>query len=95
MTIKEQTKANTRSETFEKHNQYGGHAIAELRKAFEQVEDPEDWRGPISSLVEVADLDLVMTAISYFTGTEAVVEGFSDELRRVTSEGYRLGPCGP
>lgn len=67
-----------------------------LKKAFEMVENKDDWKAPIKAMVSDADLNDVIEAIRFYTATEPVVTtmfafpGFS----LVTSCGYRLGPAG-
>ena len=73
----------------------------EARRYFELVENPTHWKDPIDAVVSEEDLDGVLYAITFFTGTIPNFEPFkygngrvSPNKFRVTSEGYRLGPCG-
>ena len=49
----------------------GGHTIAQLRAAFEDVADDDNWKGPIRSTCDPEDMEIVGEAIQFFTGSVA------------------------
>ena len=79
----------------------GEFLVADLHKAFNLVIDPEDWRGAIDAVIPAIEAPITTQAITFYTGTvakETPVDpptGFDGEFVRVTSVGYRNGPCGP
>lgn len=78
-----------------------GYLVGDLRRSFERHQVPGDWKAPIDTTVEGSlALNELVTAIMYFTATEAKVErvdggGARQPVYHVTSIGYRLGPAGP
>lgn len=66
---------------------------AKMVRAFERVEDPSHWKGPVSGLVTAADLVDVEEAVAYFTATVAKVTPTSHGWFRVTAAGYWAGPA--
>lgn len=69
--------------------------LADLyRKAFDQVCDPADWRGPINCVVPWRLANLYMQAIEFMTGVAPECSREGDEWARLRCCGYRLGPCG-
>lgn len=77
-----------------------GFAIKELRpdlaKAFESVQDPDDWRGPINAKVPSSSLDLVIEAIKWYCGCNVEARPACEPgFWFVRAIGYRMGPCGP
>ncbi len=66
-----------------------------LSKAFDEVADPNDWKGPISALIAFDNphLQFVLIAVEFFTATEATAKAEGDKLR-ITAKGYRMGPAG-
>jgi hypothetical protein len=69
----------------------------ELTEAFDKVADPEDWRNPIDIVIAQADEEITIAAVEFFVGdTPNIVRplGHPDVIR-ITSVGYRAGPCGP
>ncbi len=68
---------------------------AKMIRAFERVENPVHWKGPVAGFVNAADVDVVCEAVSYFTATVAkVTPGPIEGRYHVTSPGYRAGPAG-
>lgn len=66
--------------------------LADLyRKAFDQVCDPTDWRGPINCVVPWRLANLYMQSIEFMTGVapECIREG--DEWARLRCCGYLVG----
>lgn len=68
---------------------------AECKVYFDLVKDPADWRNPIDSIVDTVNLTKTLVAITFFTGTQAEYQDTGNRQYRVTSVGYRNGPCGP
>jgi len=83
---------------------YMGYSQQQLRRAFEIVENSEDWRGPINCLVSLTVLHMMGVylrdidfAIRFYTGT--IAEFYTNphgdgDLWRIVSVGYRMGPAG-
>ena len=71
----------------------------QLDEMFKRVANPDDWRAPIDCVVGSAgEMMLATAAIVFFTGTQpdiAVASGGERPHYRLTSVGYREGPCGP
>lgn len=69
----------------------------QLRTAFENVQDPTDWRGPIDFAGDMHPEDVAATvaAIRHFTATEPKVSTLANGETRIESVGYRMGPAGP
>ncbi len=72
-----------------------------MRAAFEDVQNPQDWREPISATISAVNQELTRQAVIWFTGTEPTFEPIAKrsmatgaKLVRVTATGYRMGPCG-
>lgn len=68
---------------------------ARLRTAFDKVADPTDWKGKVNGVIDAADVNDVVDAVIYFTGTVPTVTPARGGKLRVRSVGYRMGPCGP
>ncbi len=70
-----------------------GQATELYRQAFDHICDPSDWKGPINCLVPLSLFKVYSDAITFMTGTvaNANIEG---DMVRLTSCGYRAGPCG-
>lgn len=69
--------------------------LADLyRKAFDQVCDPADWRGPIDCLVPWRLAILYTQAVEFMTGIAPSCEQVGEEWVRICCCGYRLGPRG-
>lgn len=81
------------------------HPIETLKKAFDKVKDPRDWKAPINAVVKSEDIGAVWEAVVFYTATqpEIIAQDYilenSGEFKiycyRVKSEGYRNGPAGP
>lgn len=68
-----------------------------LRVAFNQVCDPEDWKGPIDCIVPYDSANIYMQAIEFMTGVKPHHENVvvnCERMFRLTCCGYRAGPCG-
>lgn len=75
----------------------GPYTVAELRKAFEAVQDPDDWRAEIDAWIDHEDYNVTNAAITFFTGAEidAVTQVTPIKGMGIHAVGYRNGPCGP
>ena len=79
---------------------YGGYTLDELKKAFDKVSDPEDWKGPIRATMPGEAVGVTCAAIEFYTATKARVRVDSRQRRGkylvyfVESKGYRAGPAG-
>lgn len=62
--------------------------VAQLRAAFEAVENKADWKGPIDAEVRAADGLLTAVAVEYFHGDFAEVLPTRAGWVRITSGGY-------
>ena len=78
-----------------------GFSVADLRKAFNLVCDPTDVRGVIDAVIPAREAQVVRQAVIFFTGDVPTIadtdtpSGVDGAFVRVTSAGYRNGPCGP
>ena len=76
-----------------------GFTVTELRRAFDEVADKDDWKAPIDAWIEDHDYNLVLEAIDFMTATMIKVVDTKIESEvttlRITSVGYRNGPAGP
>jgi len=70
--------------------------IAELREAFEQVCNPDDWKAPIYDVLDGLQLPaaVAVAAVEFFTATECQVCKFPGGFYSIKSIGYRCGPAG-
>jgi len=82
---------------------YAGFTVEELKRAFEHVEDYDDWRNPIDAWVTEAMFLVTSAAVEFYTGTKlrivdkAVLKranGDGLSTYRVQADGYRKGPAG-
>lgn len=84
-----------RSRDFEKTATHKGYTVADLRELFDELADPNDWRGPIAATMPGEAVNAAVAAIEYFTATNPTVSLDQRTMRYVvTSEGYRAGPAG-
>ena len=71
----------------------------DLEDLFRKAAPEDDWKGPISVLVQPEGVQAVVDAIEFYTATSATVEFVMHPGRliqcRVESVGYRAGPAGP
>ena len=77
--------------------EYEGFTQDRLEDAFNRVADSADWRNPISAMIDACEIEEVRAAIEFYVGEAPEFQPYDDdgEFVRVTSRGYRLGPCGP
>jgi hypothetical protein len=77
----------------EKEECFEGYSRSRLAEVFNDIVNPEDWKGPITASVKIKDVDVTISAIRFFTATSPIVRyGFRNAT--VNSEGYRQGPAG-
>ncbi|HSW45459.1 MAG TPA: hypothetical protein VLM89_07805 [Phycisphaerae bacterium] len=74
-----------------------GFKVGDMRKVFERLVDPKDWRGPIAALIAPGLFPIAKAAVEFYTATELKVVGGPEQLTgrvAVHSVGYRMGPAG-
>lgn len=78
-----------------------GWTVADLRSAFAELHNPQDWRGPIDAAVRADRLEMMKAAVEFMTATELEVVGGSgidagwpDGWLHIKADGYRQGPAG-
>lgn len=74
-----------------------GIELHEIEAAFNLVRHTADWKAPIDRVVQLADCHaerIMITAVEWFTGTEATLERLTGNDVRVIAAGYRAGPAG-
>lgn len=68
-----------------------------MRRAFDLVANPKDWKAPVDKVLYPAVLDyeiaVIAFAVKYMTATEATVTELPDGKVRITAPGYRNGPA--
>ena len=75
---------------------YKNYDIDDLRKVFDAICDPDDWRAPIAVSVSGEAVLPVVAAIEFYTATNPSVSLNVERMKYlVTSVGYRNGPAGP
>ena len=81
-------------ELFEQFMTHKGFTQDEMREAFEEVQNPNDWRAPIFTVISREQKEVVEAAIEFFTATTPT---FAErgECLEVRAVGYRNGPAGP
>lgn len=73
----------------------GEYSDAEMRRAFELVEDKTDWKCPIDTILSPpVNEALLSAAIGYFTATKPRFIPMAHGRVRVVADGYRAGPAG-
>ena len=65
-----------------------------LKKAFNKVCNPDDWKAPINAVILKKDLELTREAIIHFTATVPRVNEINATHAQVIASGYRMGPAG-
>ena len=66
----------------------------ELSKAFDQVKNREDWKGPIAAVIKAENYALYAAAVEFYTATPLVIQESSNVAAGsvyVKAEGYRAG----
>ena len=68
---------------------FKGYPIADLRVAFEQIEDKENWKNPIFGYIRAADLQKYQAAAEFFAGSSLqIVEFVQNGFASVKGPGY-------
>jgi hypothetical protein len=74
---------------------YKTFTIAALRRVFDAVCDPADWKGPITAVCTGEMVLITVAAIDFFTSTTPTVQLNPATMRYlIESVGYRQGPAG-
>lgn len=63
---------------------------------FKQVQDPNDWKGPIDAVVPWDCANVYMQAVEFMTAVRPTCERIPGMpgVARLTCVGYRAGPAG-
>jgi hypothetical protein len=75
---------------------FGPWTEAQVRDAFERVENEDHWKGPIDTFIILEDFELTAFAVSFFTATNLKIVGRSrhvENLVHVRAAGYWNGPA--
>lgn len=70
---------------------YRGYSRAELRKAFERVQDKTNWKNPIDvtlPYLKPSERSLIHAAVVFFAGCEPTFEVLNTRQHRVRAVGY-------
>ncbi len=71
------------------------YTLNQLEKAFEAVQNPNDWKAPICAAVKGEAVNLVVEAVKYYTATVPTISLNTNSMTYlIESEGYRMGPAG-
>jgi hypothetical protein len=70
-----------------------GFTRQQLKTAFAQVCDMANWKNPIASVIDLANVQVTMAAISFYTASLASVELLPDGRCSVKAAGY-YAACG-
>jgi hypothetical protein len=74
-------------ETFEAKETYKGHTIAQLRKVFEAIENPEGWKKPWAASVPHPVVNAVLVAVEFFHADKARIAGIEPITGNVLMSG--------
>ena len=66
----------------------------EMKRAFDLVKNPIDWKAPIHAVIEEDERYTVSSAIIFYTATVPVFEDIGEGKLQVIADGYRNGPAG-
>jgi len=81
----------------ETRQDYRGYKVSDIRKTFNALCDPNDWRRPIDAWIPHQLFGIAAAAVEFFTCTELKVVGGPQPLTGkilVHADGYRMGPAG-
>ena len=67
---------------------FEGYTRGELKSTFDLVCDKDNWKMPIDTIVQAANLGLVCIAIAFFVGDYPEIERDEGSYYRVRSDGY-------
>ena len=74
---------------------YEGYTVEQMKKAFDAVANPNDWKAPIAASMTGESVNVVVAAIKFYTATVPEVTLDVATMRyHVHSDGYRNGPAG-
>lgn len=76
-----------RNREWEATTKAGGYWVAELREAFEAVEDKEHWKNPIRASVHHSRVAVTGAAVMYFHGSKVSIEGTTPDGEHVILSG--------
>jgi hypothetical protein len=79
---------------FEKNTKHEGYTIAELRVAFERVQDSQHWKNAIRAFCRAEQKEITRVAIEFYTATTPTFTHASTGWLLVIADGYRRGPAG-
>jgi hypothetical protein len=71
-----------------------GYSRKELLVAFTPVCDQANWKKPIAGEIDLADVQVTVAAIAFYTGSLASVQLLNTGRCRISAAGYYL-TCGP
>lgn len=66
----------------------GGRTIGELRAIFNEITDPDNWKGPIEAQVMDHEVEAAREAVAFFTGSVAEFEKTDYGTHIVRAAGY-------
>ena len=69
-------------------NLYKGYTEAELREAFEQIQDKEDWKNPIKAVIKSYEFSKFEAAVEFFTSSQLEIVERGVNQFRVYASGY-------
>jgi hypothetical protein len=83
-----------RSNAWEQTTYHGPYLIADLRKVFDRLHQPNDWKGPILAHIPHETFAICKAAVAYFAGSELKVDGVligsePPGMLQVRANGYR------
>lgn len=94
--MSKQTTIPAEIQAMEAETEFAGFKVSYLRKVFDKMADPDDWKAPIAASMPEKLVNAATAAVDYFTAAGAHVDFDPDTGRYiVTSVGYREGPAGP
>ena len=81
----------------EETQEYRGYTVADLRKTFNALTDPKDWKGPICAWIPASLFGEASAAVEFFAAASLKITGGPQLLTGrilVESDGYQMGPAG-
>lgn len=80
---------------YEETTRFKGYTIRALRRMFDTLCDPDDWKAPIAAWVSGEAVLEAVAAIEFFTATHPRVALNTTIMQyMIESEGYQNGPAG-
>jgi len=65
-----------------------------MKKAFEKVQNPHDWKEPIEAWIPEEEWDITRDAVIFYTATTPCIVSWLGSLILIRADGYRRGPAG-